>query len=114
MNCSDCHSIHPTNADRLKKSTLKDRCVTCHQDVAGPFAFEHDPVAGFTGGGCKECHGPHGTNNPAMLTSSSRGLCIQCHTDKGGINHHPGQSCWTSGCHVAVHGSNHDPRLLSK
>jgi predicted CXXCH cytochrome family protein len=114
MNCSDCHSIHPTNADKLKKSSLKDRCVTCHQDVAGPFAFEHDPVAGFTGGGCKECHNPHGTNNPKMLTSFSRGLCIQCHTDKGGSNHFAGQTCWTSGCHVAVHGSNHDPRLLTK
>ncbi len=114
MTCSDCHSIHPTNADAMKKSSLKENCVTCHRDVAGPFAFEHDPVAGWTGGGCKECHDPHGSHNPKLLTSFSRGLCAQCHTDKGGANHFPGQTCWTSGCHVAVHGSNHDPRLLSK
>jgi DmsE family decaheme c-type cytochrome len=114
MNCSDCHSIHPTNADRLKTPTLKEKCVVCHAEIAGPFAFEHDPVAGWTGGGCAECHNPHGSHNPRLLSSSSRGLCAQCHTNKGGSNHFPGQSCWASGCHVAVHGSNHDPRLLSK
>lgn len=114
MNCSDCHSIHPTTADRLKTSALKDKCVTCHRDVAGPFAFEHDPVAGWTGGGCMECHNPHGSNNPRLLNAFSRGLCLQCHTNEGGSSHFPGQSCWTSGCHVAIHGSNHDPRLLSK
>ncbi|MFI5385475.1 MAG: cytochrome c3 family protein [Fimbriimonadales bacterium] len=114
MNCSDCHSIHPTNEDKLKERTLKDSCVTCHSDIAGPFAYEHDPVAGWTGGGCAECHNPHGSHNPKLLNSFSRGLCAQCHTDKGGTNHFPGQTCWTSGCHVAVHGSNHDPRLLSK
>jgi DmsE family decaheme c-type cytochrome len=114
MNCSDCHSIHPTTADRLKVKTLKDKCVTCHADIAGPFAFEHDPVAGWIGGGCNECHNPHGSQNPQLLKSFSRGMCAQCHTAQGGANHHPGQTCWTSGCHVAVHGSNHDPRLLSK
>ena len=114
MICSDCHSIHPTNADRLKQSKIKDKCVTCHAEVAGPFVYEHDPVAGWTGGGCLECHNPHGSNNPALLSSATRGLCAQCHTDKGGASHFPGQSCWASGCHVAVHGSNHDVRLLVK
>lgn len=114
MNCSDCHSIHPTTSDNLKKSLLKENCVTCHAEVAGPFVYEHDPVAGWTGGGCGECHNPHGTQNQKLLVISSRGLCMQCHTDKGGNSHFPGLTCWTAGCHVAVHGSNTDPRLLKK
>jgi len=112
MLCSDCHSIHPTNADRLKATSFKSKCVTCHQDIAGPFAFEHDPVAGWTGSGCTECHNPHGSNNPTLLKSFSRGLCLQCHTDKGA--HHPGHTCWDAGCHVAIHGSNTNADFLSR
>ena len=37
------------------------------------------------------------------------GLCVQCHVD---IQQDPahiarGGDCWRSGCHVAIHGSNH-------
>jgi predicted CXXCH cytochrome family protein len=114
MTCSDCHSIHPTNADRMKAATsTKGKCVTCHGEIAGPFAFEHDPVAGWTGSGCVECHKPHGSNNPTLLKSFSRGLCSQCHTDKA-VTHHPGQSCWNAGCHVAIHGSNTSRVFLSR
>jgi predicted CXXCH cytochrome family protein len=113
MLCSDCHTPHPTKNAKVRKDPLKDDCVTCHAEVAGPFVFEHDPVAGHTGLGCKECHRPHGSNNPKMLNSMSRGLCGQCHTDKL-FQHYPGRSCWASGCHVAPHGSNTDPRFLRR
>lgn len=111
MLCSDCHTPHPTKASKGKTGGFKDKCVTCHTEMAGPFVHEHDPVAGFSGDGCVECHKPHGSNNPAMLNSNSRGVCAQCHTDKIS-NHYPGQTCWTAGCHVALHGSNSDPRFL--
>lgn len=109
--CSDCHSPHPSKNSRVKHDVMKGPCVTCHTEKAGPFVFEHDPVAGFTGDGCQECHRPHGSNNPKMLNSVTRGLCAQCHTDKL-AQHYPGQTCWTAGCHVASHGSNTDPRFL--
>lgn len=111
MQCSDCHSAHPTKNDRLTGKTNKDACVSCHSEYAGPFIYEHEPVAGNTGDGCLECHSPHGTNNPQMLNSFSRGLCGQCHTEKLS-QHHPGQTCWSAGCHVSPHGSNTDPRFL--
>lgn len=112
MSCSDCHTAHPSKSAKNMAGGLKDACVKCHTEFAGPFVFEHDPVAGFSGDGCKECHKPHGSNSPNMLNSNSRGLCAQCHTDKLGT-HYPNQTCWTSGCHVATHGSNSDPRFLS-
>ena len=110
--CSDCHSLHPTKEAKVNHNGLKGKCVTCHTEKAGPFLYEHDPVAGFTGNGCVECHRPHGTNNPEMLNSITRGLCAQCHTEKL-AQHYPGQTCWTAGCHVASHGSNTSPRFLS-
>ena len=130
MACSDCHDIHPAKAISQGKGAdqtvgaiteqtakhvglVKDNCVTCHGDKAGPFAFEHDPVAGWTGRGCVECHNPHGSHNPKLLNAFSRGLCAQCHTDKG-ANHFPGRSCWQAGCHVGIHGSNTNPTFLAR
>lgn len=113
MLCSDCHTIHPTRGDGLKVVNVKQQCASCHAQVAGPFVYEHDPVAGWMGGGCIDCHKPHGSNNPTLLNPFSRSLCNQCHTDKA-ASHHPGQSCWSSGCHVAIHGSNTSPQLLSR
>ncbi|MBS1714579.1 MAG: hypothetical protein JST30_09615 [Armatimonadetes bacterium] len=111
MACSDCHSPHANKNAKVNHDAYKGKCVTCHTEKAGPFLYEHDPVAGFTGDGCQECHKPHGTNNPKMLNSVTRGLCAQCHTDKMAV-HYPGQNCWNAGCHVASHGSNSDPRFL--
>lgn len=105
LTCSDCHDTHPSKTSRVRQVAFKSKCVVCHQDKAGPFVYEHDPVAGFGGSGCDECHSAHGSPNPSMLVSRTRGLCAQCHSDKL-INHHPGQTCWSAGCHASPHGSN--------
>ncbi len=111
--CSDCHSVHPNKDGRKQVRTTKQSCITCHAQVAGPFVFEHDPTSDLTGEGCLECHRPHGSPNPAILNSFSRGLCVRCHTDKS-VNHNPGRGCWDSGCHSAVHGSNHSQLLFGR
>lgn len=105
MICSDCHQTHPTKKAASRREALKSQCASCHTEYAGPFAYEHDPVAGNTGDGCAECHRPHGSQNPDLLKGFSRGICAQCHTDKATL-HYPGRTCWTSGCHVSLHGSN--------
>lgn len=107
MTCTECHDIHPNRTATKRIQPLKGMCVTCHAEVAGPFVFTHDPVVGGTGEECLECHRPHGSNNPRLLKAFSRGLCNQCHTDKAN-NHFPGHTCWNSGCHPAIHGSNSD------
>lgn len=111
MACSSCHSTHPSKSAKSKVATEKTDCITCHREVAGPFTFEHDPVANHTGAACQECHRPHGSNNPKLLTSFSRGLCAQCHTEKL-ARHYPGRTCWNAGCHVAPHGSNTNEKFL--
>jgi len=120
--CSDCHEIHPRRETERAAAahtrvragspgawTETENCATCHAQTAGPFVFEHD----VAGEGCGECHRPHGSHNPKLLSTFSRGLCAQCHTDKLAA-HFPGRTCWQSGCHVAVHGSNSDPLLLRR
>lgn len=113
MVCSDCHEVHANREQHTQLRTHKSNCVTCHPDVAGPFVYEHEPTSDLGGQGCLDCHKPHGSHNPSLLNTFSRGQCNQCHSDKA-VNHYPGRSCWQSGCHVAVHGSNHDKHLFSR
>jgi predicted CXXCH cytochrome family protein len=112
MLCTDCHEVHPDRESVRRARLIREQCVHCHTDKMGPFAFEHDPAAGWMGDSCVECHRPHGSPNPRMLKLFSRGLCAQCHTDKG-VQHYPARNCWESGCHVAHHGSNTNPLFLS-
>jgi predicted CXXCH cytochrome family protein len=66
--------------------------------------------------GCTTCHGVHGTVNAKMLNVRDANLCLKCHFQQvqggtiriGGVNHTTSLSvgtCWTAGCHEAVHGS---------
>lgn len=109
--CSDCHEPHPAKSAARKSAALTQKCAGCHAEQTGPFVYNHDPVQGLTGDACMECHKPHGSNNPRILKSFSRGLCMQCHTDK--TQHNPGSTCWTAGCHSAMHGSNTDRLFLT-
>ena len=138
--CSDCHEIHPRRraemlaggGERLTGShgrlrPAREMCVACHAETAGPFVFEHDPVAGLTGEGCVECHRPHGSINRQFLVERDNNLCLKCHLQIQGPDVLPGDfmigkvshanfikrgSCWSAGCHEAVHGSNVNPHLL--
>lgn len=109
--CSDCHAVHTNKHEKVLRSGDQKNCTKCHTEFAGPFVYAHDPIDSSPGEGCLECHQAHGSSHGKLLTSSSRGVCASCHTEKL-ANHYPGQACWNSGCHVALHGSNSDPRFL--
>jgi len=116
MSCGDCHDSHSGDAMSATGPNLASidaTCVTCHEAQAGPFAFEHEGMRD----GCISCHQPHGSMNDKMLISRSNNLCLQCHFQEhrgGGIlignRDHSGflgtGTCWTAGCHEAVHGSH--------
>lgn len=122
MNCNDCHQQHGL----LNKTQTVDMaggmdalCLRCHTDKQGPFVFEHMPARRD---GCTTCHTPHGSiNNRMLVRSQVKMLCMQCHGDRqGSLADQPQgshdlrlpryQNC--TGCHVAIHGSNHDRVLL--
>ncbi|MCB1123522.1 MAG: hypothetical protein KJT03_18360 [Verrucomicrobiae bacterium] len=117
VTCSSCHDPHEGPATRgggMNLMTSTQACVECHRAQANHFVFRHEA----TQDGCTVCHSPHGSVNDKMLKSSNPTLCLQCHFQQqtasgelliGGRNHAsflPRGTCWSAGCHEAVHGSN--------
>lgn len=115
VNCSECHESHKGPAIREGAALMAgsdDGCVRCHAAQRGPFAFEHEAMRE----GCTVCHDPHGSLNAKMLTERSSNLCLKCHVQErnsdlmiGGLSHSflaQRGTCWTAGCHEAVHGSH--------
>jgi DmsE family decaheme c-type cytochrome len=125
MSCVDCHDPHGTEVHKrsglLAMSRLNDSCAKCHQEQTRPFIFEHEALRE----GCVSCHQPHGSINDKMLTEHDPNLCLKCHAQVamggagddiaiGQVSHRDflqSGTCWSAGCHTAVHGSNVD-RLL--
>jgi len=115
MTCTECHSPHKGSIHIGGGTALRDRdetCLKCHPAQRGPYVFEHEAMRE----GCTTCHGVHGTVNPKMLTVRDSNLCLKCHFQQvqggairiGGSDHTTRLgvgTCWTAGCHEAVHGS---------
>ena len=118
MNCTACHSPHGTDVRPWSATTLKginETCFNCHKEQRGPFVFEHEAVRE----GCTTCHQVHGSIHAKMLVARDNNLCLRCHTQMNfptiGKQAHGGRlptgTCFTAGCHTAVHGSNFDDHL---
>jgi predicted CXXCH cytochrome family protein len=118
MSCADCHNAHGTDVRPWSATTLKDineACFKCHKEQRGPFVWEHEALRE----GCTSCHKVHGSIHEKMLVARDNNLCLRCHTQVnfptiGKSNHGgrlPSGSCFSAGCHTAVHGSNFDDHL---
>jgi predicted CXXCH cytochrome family protein len=127
VSCADCHNPHKgdaikgggTNISQSVKGggteflAHNDTCLQCHTAQRGPFVFEHEAVRE----GCISCHSPHGSVNQRMLNQRNQTLCLKCHFQQqtttgriliGDSDHTtrlPQGTCWSAGCHEAVHGS---------
>jgi predicted CXXCH cytochrome family protein len=116
MSCGDCHDPHKGNVipgGGTELNSPNDTCTKCHTAQAGPFVFEHEAMRE----GCITCHDPHGSVNARLLVARNATLCLRCHFQEqtttgavyiGNVNHVSflGRgTCWSAGCHEAVHGS---------
>ena len=116
VSCNDCHNPHKGPAVIGGGTSLTaehDTCGKCHVAQRGPFVFEHEAVRE----GCTTCHRPHGSVNQKMLAERDSVLCLKCHFQQQTVSgkiliggqDHSGRlgrgSCWSAGCHEAVHGS---------
>jgi predicted CXXCH cytochrome family protein len=126
MNCVQCHDPHGLDirkpARGLAMARLNESCAPCHREQSKPFVFEHEALRE----GCTICHNPHGSINAKMLVERDNNLCLKCHAQRAdptmggqifiGMEPHSAKlrlgSCWSAGCHTAVHGSNVHPRQL--
>ena len=125
MNCVQCHDPHGMDimkpAHGLAMARVNENCATCHREQTRPFIFEHAALRE----GCTVCHNPHGSINAKMLVQRDVNLCLKCHAQTqgplisgaggifiGNVDHTTFLrygTCWTAGCHAAVHGSNTQP-----
>jgi len=120
VSCTDCHNPHEGGAIRGRSAadleSENDTCTRCHTAQKGHFVFEHSALRE----GCTTCHSPHGSVNAKMLVARDANLCLRCHLETptapgqimaGAINAEDHASrlmngtCWSAGCHEAVHGS---------
>lgn len=114
FDCTDCHTVHGANrTGRLIQSGDAGACAKCHTEKAGPYVYPHPPRSV---NGCMDCHQPHGSVNPKLLARTRvMDLCLECHTNVPSfhdVTRGRYQNCTT--CHVGVHGSNHDARLMDE
>lgn len=113
MGCSDCHNAHSMEIRPWSGTTmngLNEACTRCHEDQGQPFVWEHAALRE----GCTACHKVHGSIHEKMLIARDHTLCLRCHTQPNvpmvGMHDHsdhwPQGTCYSAGCHTAVHGSN--------
>jgi predicted CXXCH cytochrome family protein len=121
MDCTLCHSPHEGSVRAGGGTALlsqDDNCLQCHPAQRGPYVFEHEAMRE----GCTTCHAAHGSVNAKLLTVRDSNLCLKCHFQQiqngailiGGSDHTARLqqgTCWTAGCHEAVHGSQVNPSL---
>ena len=114
LSCTECHSPHKGSIHRGGSALLAENesCLRCHPAQRGPYVFEHEASRE----GCTTCHAAHGSVNAKLLTERDSNLCLKCHFQRvtggqiliGGSDHTvrvQQGTCWTAGCHEAVHGS---------
>jgi predicted CXXCH cytochrome family protein len=129
MNCTACHDPHGEDINKPKGmfvGRVNEVCAQCHREQARPHVFEHEALRE----GCTTCHNVHGSINPKMLTERDNNLCLKCHAQVAspalpgvvviGKMPHAGfaptdflrqGTCFSAGCHTAVHGSDVNSHL---
>lgn len=120
IGCGDCHDPHKGSAIMGGGTSLaseQEVCAKCHIAQRGPFVFEHEALRE----GCTSCHTVHGSVNAKLLAQRNANLCLKCHMQTlsatvtiGSVPHNANLNkgtCWTAGCHEAVHGSQVSTKL---
>ena len=87
--CTNCHSPHASNGEKLFKTRLEQVCRSCHRDTYKNYfgkSHSHPKV-----GSCSNCHEIHGSNNLAMLKGDGNQVCNGCHKTQGQFTHPVGE-----------------------
>jgi DmsE family decaheme c-type cytochrome len=120
IKCTACHNPHGTFETHLQSAIAQQTsaCLKCHTNLAGPWVYEH---AAIKQAGCTACHKPHGGSNPKLLNLANvNTICLQCHLPSATVSnaavnvaHTPSSTRPCTGCHMSIHGSNHEDRFTN-
>lgn len=141
MTCSDCHDPHKGDAIKGGGTQLhgkNESCAECHKAQMGPFVFAHDAVKEGCSSChnphgsvhqkmlternatlCLKCHFDSHTGvvknaAGAVLSSGQMGPSNNhgpTNAAGGAASRFQQGTCWSAGCHEAVHGSNTNVEL---
>jgi DmsE family decaheme c-type cytochrome len=110
VGCTGCHDPHALAGGGRLGDPDDAGCAGCHRIQSLPVVFEHEPQRVE---GCAACHLPHGSVNRYQLEVDGIGeLCFSCHGVVPGFHERFTLGTVCTVCHVSIHGSMLDPRLL--
>ena len=112
--CDTCHQPAKDGKVVLAAASVKELCLTCHDDVGKKIQGAKVQHAGAQGD-CTDCHSPHAGRTPGFLRPDPVSACLGCHSDQAELQkkahlHQPAYQQGCSTCHEP-HGGDY-PKLL--
>lgn len=106
----DCKGCHESSYSQKLRGTVKEVCLSCHEDFPTEAKSVHYPVEE---GECLECHSPHESEHPFLLVRPRATLCVECHDDlvDAQNKHDPAEEGECLECH-SPHASDNASLLL--
>jgi DmsE family decaheme c-type cytochrome len=100
--CSSCHNPHGSVNQKMLTERNATLCLKCHFD--GHTGYKPGSAGIAATSGQMGPSGNHGPTGPTVITSPSSAATVP-------TNRYNQGTCWSAGCHEAVHGSNTNVEL---
>jgi len=115
--CDTCHQPAKDGKVVLTSASVKELCVTCHDDEAKKIQSAKVQHPGAQGD-CTDCHSPHAGKTPGFMRPDPVTPCLGCHSDQAELQKkaHLHQPAYRQGCATChePHGGDNAKLLRAK
>ncbi|MBI4587144.1 MAG: hypothetical protein HY717_24290 [Planctomycetes bacterium] len=77
--CNACHETHQSREPHLLRSSEKELCIACHEDILADAAKAQSIHGVFQEQWCTGCHTAHTSDFEKLLVDRQVNLCLCCH-----------------------------------